>query len=251
MDSQILVVQGNAQIDAWPTISRGEASLAINSTVRTYGEGDPAGRNLGHEYLLNGTPTGATYVNTVGCCFRDGTTDGVHNYATRNAHVYEFNADWSNPQQIIYNFQEAFFGIAYDSTNDSFWVSDHGGDRVMIFNVGRAGNLGNFFYTAHQTGLGPSALALDPADHTLWLYSPLDGFNSPGILEQYSTAPNTEGSAARTPLSSLAFNAPVLAAEFALNSPAAPPGGSIPEPASVMLLASGLIGLWASRRKIS
>ena len=211
----------------------------MDSTVRTYAQ--TLGQT-GYEYGLGGTPTGVTYTNTVGCCFRDGTTDGVHNYASSDAGLFQFNTDWTNPQLLG---SGSDIGIAYDRTSDSFWYA--GG--VLIYNVNRTGDILNAFYLNHSVSLLTRALALDPVDHTLWLfnYVPFASY-----FEQYSTAANPPGAVTKAPLSTLFVGSKTyVSAEFALNPNAGTPGGNpIPEPGSVALMLIGLLGLAASRRRV-
>jgi len=68
--SQIQVLQFNSIIDSWTTGEQ-EFSIAVDMTVRTWSQGNQFLSLLGKEYLLDGTPTGATYANDVGCCFRE------------------------------------------------------------------------------------------------------------------------------------------------------------------------------------
>lgn len=244
---RIDVWQGNALIDSWATQSNGEYALAIDSTVRTYAQGFSGVQSLqSHEYGLDGTPTGVTYTNTAGCCFRDGTTDGVHNYATSNSGVFRFNTDWTNPQIVFPNGDFADSGIAYDSSNDSFWyIAPSSGSLLMNVKSGSS-DVSNAFYTRVSSVL--YALAFDPADQTLWVYS-YGGVNG-SYLDQYSSAPNTQGALPRTPMSTLAIGIKTYyAAEFALNPGADTPGNTpVPEPASIALVMIGLLGFAATRR---
>lgn len=242
--STIHVRQGDVYINSW-AVSPDEYSLAVGSTVRSYSQGFVS--LLSHEYTLGGVPTGATYENTVGCCFRDGTTDGTYNYAMRQSSAqhlaYQFNSDWTNPQAF-----EALNGgwgsaIAYDYRTDTFWVAA----PSLIANISRTGvvDISHTFFLS--TGANPdlSSLAFDPADNTLWLWS-YNGFAS-NMLHQYSTALNTQGSLPRAPLSSEVIGFSAVGMEFAL--PSDGPVVSVPEPGSLLLMLSGLVGLGLQRRK--
>jgi len=252
--TNIYVRQGNAQIDTWATISPNEGALAVNSTVRTYSQGFGSVLSpLSHEYTLDGTSTGVVYENTVGCCFRDGTTDGTYNYAIRpypgglDDGLYQFDLDWTNPQLMLfgppYGADTAVgSGIAYDVRTDSFWFVQN----RLVFDVSRTGGLLNYFWLPADLGDDLFSLALDPADYTLWISRYAGGDN---LLEQYSTEQYTlaEGLNPRTPLSSEQLDFFGVGAEFAFiaNGPVT----QVPEPSSLLLLLIGLAGTAMQRRK--
>ena len=231
--AQIQVIQGGSILDSWPTGDQ-EFSVAVNTTVKTWSQGNPSLSLLGREYLLDGTPTGVTYANTVGCCFRDATTDGQFNYAVRQTPtmpvVYRFNLDWTDPQ--VFPLGAAVIsgvtGIAYDSSDDTFWLaSSSTAGIVTVLHVTRTGG----FISAFPGGQGPNvSLAYDRADDTLWVYS---GTLLASELRQYSTS---DAPTAHFPLSSQPGIGFVSGIEFQLQqSPAA-----VPEPATAGLLGTGL-----------
>jgi hypothetical protein len=246
--TEIHVIQGGSVIDSWLTGDQ-EYSIAVNTTLKTWSQGNPSLSLLGREYLLDGTPTGVSYANTVGCCFRDGTTDGQFNYAIRQLPagnvVYRFNLDWTDPQVTPIVTTPALpggiTGIAYDSSDDTFWLASSFGGNVTVLHVTRTGGLISFF---NANGGSLVSLAYDRADDTLWLYSaqPLAS-----ELRQYSTsdAPNANP----FPLSAQPGIGFVAAIEFQLQQSSA----AVPEPATAGLLAFGLAMLSsvrARRRKL-
>jgi len=244
--SQIQVLQFNSIIDSWTTGEQ-EFSIAVDMTVRTWSQGNQFLSLLGKEYLLDGTPTGATYANDVGCCFRDGTTDGQFNYAIRQVaaaanSIYRFNLDWTNPQVMPVNpiygpgLLSGVTGITYDSSDDTFWLAG-GNDFLFVEHITRAGNLISSF----GGGTGSMAsLAYDAADDTLWLYSARPGLST---LSHY--AASDDMTHANFPITSEPGIGFVTGIEFQLQHLA-----PVPEPATVVLLAAGLaIVLSVSARK--
>ncbi|MGH8638878.1 MAG: PEP-CTERM sorting domain-containing protein [Burkholderiales bacterium] len=250
--TQIQVLQGESVLDSWPTGEQ-EYSIAVDTTLKTWTQGSPALSLLGREYLLDGTPTGGTYVNTVGCCFRDGTTDGKFNYAIRvapvNNEIYRFNLDWTDPRLMTFGtvaggpIEGDSTGIAYDSSDDTFWLaqSNLGSSVSVVLHVSRSGGVISFFGVPRQAH-DPS-LAYDPADNTLWLYlsGPLGG---PSQLLQYSTSDALNGPP-RSPLSSQPGSGYVPAMEFQLHQTAP----AIPEPSIAALLGAGLAALLCLRTR--
>lgn len=130
-DSQIAVLEGTTIVDSWVTGEQ-EYALAVDTTVRTWAQGNPLLSPLGREYRLDGTTTGATFANEVGCCFRDGATDGRFNYAVRAGAsagaVYRFKHDWTDPQVMPFSptYTRDLTGIAYDSSDDTLWLASSG-----------------------------------------------------------------------------------------------------------------------------
>jgi hypothetical protein len=186
---------------------------------------------------LDGTPTGATFANEVGCCFREGTTDGRFNYAVRSVSpghtVYRFNRDGTDPQ--VMPFPQAYTagvtGIAYDSSDDTFWLAYTGDNAVFtVFHMTRAGEPISLFF-----GSGPGtnlSLAYAAADDTLWVYS----WAAPEAsqLMQFATTDDPTGDLRLPllPLSSQPGIGYVTAIEFQVQA--------VPEPAASVLLTAGL-----------
>jgi hypothetical protein len=247
--TQIQVLQGGSVLDSWPTDEQ-EYSIAVGTTLKTWSQGNPVLSLVGREYRLDGTPTGGTYVNTVGCCFRDGTTDGKFNYAIREApvnEIYRFNLDWTDPQLMTFGtviggpIEGQSTGIAYDSSDDTFWLAQSGSNVSVVLHVRRSGGLISFFGVARPAN-DPS-LAYDSADNTLWLHlsGPLGG---PSQLLQYATI-DDPNAPIPVPLSIQPGIGFVPAMEFQFHQ--APP--AIPEPSIAALLGAGLAALLCLRAR--
>jgi hypothetical protein len=241
--SQIYVIQATSNVDSWPAGEQ-EYSIAVDATVRTYSQGAPMLSLLGHEYGLDGTPTGASYLNTVGCCFRDGTTDGMFNYAVRQgagvAGVYRFDPDWTDPQVLPLNpfLVQGASGIAYDSSDDTFWLAHPASTAVItVVHITRGGDPLSVFPAG--TGNGNVSLAYDRADDTLWVYVATPNASE---LRQYSAS---DATGQKLPLSTLPGIGFVAGMEFALQQEPS----AVPEPASALLLCTGLVVLLALRRR--
>lgn len=117
---------------------------------------------------VDGTPTGASYLNTVECCFRDGTTDGVYNYAIRDDFggnvVSRFVLDCTNPEAVDYrlNFSGTlgeFSGMTWDLRDNTFWFSGGGG---LLANASASGDLLSLLLL--DVDLASTGLAFDSAD---------------------------------------------------------------------------------------
>jgi len=241
--SQVYVIQGTGVVDSWPSGEQ-EFSIAVDTTVRTYSQGNPVLSLLGHEYGIDGTPTGASYLNTVGCCFRDGTTDGMFNYAARTGAgvdgIYRFDRNWSGSQLLPFlpGLVGGATGIAYDSSDDTFWVAIASpiGSAIPVVHITRGGVQLSLF--SGGTGSGNVALAYDRADDTLWLYVATPNASE---LRQFSTS---DAPGFKPPLSTMPGIGFVAGMEFALQQEPS----AIPEPASAVLLCSGLVVIAALRR---
>jgi hypothetical protein len=161
-----------------------EQAIAVGTTIRTLSFGGYPSA----EYTLAGVPTGTTYTNPSGSDFYDGTTDGVYNYAWSfdSGSAYRFASDWTAPELLftVGNANGDRLGITYDSANNSLWVSGYGGDVAnTVTDYSLAGAVLSSFALAPAVEY--TALAMDPADHTLWMYKYGD---LQGTFVQYSTS---------------------------------------------------------------
>ena len=224
----IIVVQGNT-ITQFPEAygAPWEGPIAVYGDVRTTGSFPASPR--GGQYSLAGVPSGTSYVlPSVIQRSDDSTSDGSHNYLLdeMTSTVYQTARDFTNPV-ALFNVPLYQVGITYDRANNSLWIS---GYDTFVIDYSLSGGYITSFSTGHDAN---GALALDPADHTLWLVN-----DNTGNLEQYSTAgaflstgPNVgsayggEFNLARTPT---------------------------PEPGTLVMFGSGVLGLTGLlRRKIN
>ncbi len=235
-NTDIFVVQGAAVITSWDMTQNGgqrESALAVMDTVRTLGAQSPA-YPYGAEYTLNGVPTGQVYSHVLMVNLADGATDGRHNYAIgyNDSIVHQFETDWTNRTTLFDTGTEHYSeaGITYDASNNSLWISA-ANNSTLIRNYALNGTLLSSFDTGRHNG----GLALDPTDGTLWVIS-FDSSDPIGTLYNYNKTGTLLGSAY--------YNIGNLnGAEFALNVT------PVPEPATMLLLGSGLIGLAGYGRK--
>ena len=161
---KIIVVQSGTIVNSFPASPQERAfPIAIVETVRTtgYWPGESGG-----EYELDGTPTGAVYklMEPEGG-MSDGTTDGEFNYAItfNGGHVWVYDEEWANGQ-LLFSAGGRWGGIAYDATDDTFWVS---ADRAAgMRHYDRNGNLLGEFPTEPNLDWN---LALEPSSGTLWV----------------------------------------------------------------------------------
>lgn len=226
----IIVVQGNSVINSFPQAYGNpfEIPIAVWGDVRTAGQDS---RFLGGQYSLAGTPTGTTYVlpSFIDYAF-DSTSDGSHNYVVDflTGTVYQTARDFSSPV-TLFNAGANNAGITYDPANRSLWFS--GWSDTLVTNYSLSGVLLSSFSTGHNAN---GALALDPADHTLWLVNDSANPYTDSTLEQYSTAGVLLSTGPTVGYS--------LGGEF----------NAVPEPGTLIMLGSGILGLaGVLRRKIN
>ena len=210
----------------------GEYAVAVSGgLVRTIANGNCGNgycaNGLGSAYTLAGTYTGTTYSYPAsGRCFYDGTTDGTYNYSVDycNGGVYRMGLDWTSPT-LLFNTSSFLLGITYDPTSNSIFTASFYGGSVTQWSM--TGTVMNAFLTA---GSENAALAMDYTDGTLWSVQGSTAYN-------FSTSGATLGTATYGGL----YN--VLGGEFELSVVATP------EPASIALVATGMLALVPTVRR--
>ncbi len=242
----IYVVQGTAVINsfawAYGSLVGGtgpfqEAMLAVTDSVRTNAytqDNGPGG--IGGQYSLSGVPTLVQYAQpappTNPDTAYDATSDGKFNYYLQFEGglgvqgVVRTDLDWQNPTVLftLTSGPHDFVGIAYDSTNRSFWIS--GSSQAALQDYSMSGTLLASVVTPNNN---LSSLGMDPADHTLWAThgSTLMQFDTSGNLLQQGTIDALSGGS-------------FLSGEFA---------EVVPEPSTWLLCGIALIGLARRLRK--
>jgi hypothetical protein len=184
------VIQGTS-VAAFPQHhpeDSGEYAIVVTDTIRTLGSGNIAlGRIPPHNgseytiadaYIAAGQYTGTDFpypVTSAG--FFDGATDGRFNYSVAfyGGGVYRFNADWSHPA-LLFATPEGYWGITWDPATNTLWLSDYWNNRLEHRTMNGA------VLSSFPVAMNPAALALDPADGTLWLTA----FQPQGRLFQYT-----------------------------------------------------------------
>ncbi len=173
------VLQGGVLVRSWAVpggTDQYQYPIAVGDTIRTMGA---SAGEVGAEYDYAGNLLGPTYVHPVGTERSwDGTRDGTSNYAiATDGAVHRYNRAWQNPVPL---FDAGGTGsLTYDPTNNSLWVGQFGDDRIVNYTFD--GIELSSFSTGHDRNM---ALALDPADGTLWLHDR----TTPGTFEQWTRA---------------------------------------------------------------
>lgn len=242
--ARVIGIQGTnvlVNVPQSPT-PQGQSPIAVNSTVRTLGFG--AGNSyVGAEYTLAGVPTGSTYAFPAALGSEevdDGTTNGTFNYAwgVTSGIAYQFNLDWTNPVALftLGNASGGRLGITYDASNNSLWIAGFDGTvGTLISDYSLTGTLLSSFDIGHGFS---GALALDPADGTLWLSNLISGGTL--TLEQYARSASGSFGATQTILSSQTYTGisdGAFGGEFQYT------GTVVPEPSTLLLGAIGVLGL--------
>lgn len=148
--------------------------IAVTNVIRTTGANVA---EIGALYDFNGIDLSLRYPHPAGTgrCW-DGTTDGTNNYAIDNAGaIFRFQSDWTNP--VLLFSVSSFGGVTCDATTGSLWVSLWTGNTITNYTM--TGTVISSFNAGHQRNM---ALALDPADGTLWLHDR----NVTGTYEQWT-----------------------------------------------------------------
>jgi len=210
-------------------------AIAVSGgTVRILDDVNPT---YGSEYSLTGVPDGVTFPYFIPNYTDDGTTDGTHNFVSQwsSGNIYETNLDFSNPT-LFFNAGSNTLGVTYDGLNNSLWVSSYGGSDNTVRDYSMTTHqLLSSFTTGSTSNV---ALSYDTADNTLWM---LEG----NTLVQYAV---TGGPVLQSMnIGAQTSGALVFGGEFG-ETPGSP---AVPEPASLFLLATGVLGLRKACRRVS
>jgi hypothetical protein len=242
----IYIVQGTTVINSFEEVygshvggtgGSQEAMLVVTDTIRTnaFQEGGTGG--IGGQYTLSGVPTLVQYAQpappTSPDIAYDATSDGKFNYylqyrgALSTQGVIRTDLDWQNPT-VLFTLPTGpgdFMGIAYDSTNNSLWISGWRQSELQDYSLS-----GTPLASVPTTISNLSALGMDPADHTLWAT-----LSQSGTMIQFDTSGNILQQGTIDGLPSGNF----LSGEFA----------GVPEPSTLVMCGIALIGLARQLRK--
>ena len=228
------IIQGSTVTQSNVAVGK-EYAIAVSGDVRTLipsSEGSTGGAN----YDLNFTDTGGRYTSTFN--FFDGTTDGTHNYSVNynigSENVYQTDRNWQTPV-ALFQVPEAYFGITYDRTNNSLWISNFHGTTVGDYSL--TGTLLSSFNTTFNS---ITCLSLDPADNTLWMGSQ----NTKGTFYQYSKG----GVFLQSDTYAALANQNTLGGEFNIAAPAVPEASTTVSLGLLLVLGLGGVTI-AARRK--
>ncbi len=210
--------------------------------IGTAGTYTPSGPAAGTGYSPPPVAWGRVY---------DGTTDGTWNYFTDHGRgVYRADFYWQNPEFLFDPYgcpptsgyddtcdAHGLSGIAFDPVRNSLWISSVPSRFIREYSL--TGILLSEFFTppvVYPGGIeyfGNAALALDPADHTLWVIG-----RSSGYFQQWSADGRLLESTFLGDLDASFQNRGFYeGAEFQIIA--------IPEPSAFMLAAASLVMLAA------
>lgn len=183
MSGGIGVVRGSA-FDLMPYNPAIASVIAVSSNlgVRTMA-GIPPWMGGGH-FRLDGVAVADPPAANEGlCCFSDGTTDGLFNYAARADStllepigsrslappaLYRFARDWSRPHlQFLLEPDGVYSGVAYSRVTQSFWLTRRVSAGSVIEQWTQDGR--HISTPVHLRAAALKGIAADPRDGTLWV----------------------------------------------------------------------------------
>jgi hypothetical protein len=176
-----IIQHGRATIVAFNPTAASTIAVSEDLGIRTMASAPPW--TTAAAFTLDGRPVAAPPIVNTTCCWTDGTTDGVFNYAIRQDStllepigsralappaVYRFERDWSKPQLLFpLEPKGPYEGLTYSSGTGSFWVTRMGNDRSLIEQWSREGTLVSTPVSVQ--GAVFTGIAADPLDGTLWV----------------------------------------------------------------------------------
>jgi len=237
----LITVQGGTGAMSLAPMQSEDAAIAVTNSIKTLSWNAFGVVDAGSQYTLNGTYTGTTYPvpsAVQGASFFDGASDGTNNYAVDHGtgNVWKFNGNWANPQLLFTASDSSSLGIAYDTTNNTLWISNDSFDSSSIYHYSLTGTLLGSFQLADSGNTFYTGLALDPADNTLWIFDYADGADA---MDQYSKDGTFLG---QLSLAGADPGAIIFGAEFAEATPT-------PIPGALLLFGPGLAALAFVRRR--
>ena len=247
-DRSLFVLQGADVVARTQTYcNHCEVPIAVAGDVRTASSNGGFGGLYGTDLSKTGTTYASTVPNGSNLRFSDGATDGHHNFAIGRdvsdprgpTTIFSFDRDWSG-QSTLFNLNSTTraIGITYDPSNNSFWLlgqvfDDVGGVHDVLQDYSMQGALLSEFSTLENG----RSLAMDYADGTLWAVR-----GNAGYFDQYDKSGALLQTVSYDPI--LGFQGGNIGAEFDLGATS-----TVPEPAGLVWLGLGLLGMLTARRK--